>query len=210
MDSIHNEAESLKHAFGGIGTVTKRLFICHYAKLLSQIHLKGNIVEIGTARGDCVKLISENIDESYKIHVFDTFYGLPKQTLEDDLENENIEGCLNYSLDYVKKFIGNEKKNIYYYKGLIEDTYKELPDDIILCHIDCDLYSGVYTSLKYVIPKLKPGGCIIIDDYNNEYFKGVKKACEDIEKELDIKIQNLYEYNNENYYSVQGIFCNQI
>ena len=209
MDSIHIEAESLEHTFGGIRTVTKRLFICHYAKLLSQIHLKGNIVEIGTARGDCVKLISENIDESYKIHVFDTFYGLPKQTLEDDLKNNCIEGFYNFSLDSVKNFIGN-KKNIYYYKGLIEDTYKEFPNDIILCHIDCDLYSGVYTSLKYVIPKLKPGGCIIIDDYNNEYFKGVTKACKDIEKELDVKIYDLYEYNKEKINSRQAVFCKQI
>ena len=72
------------------------------------------------------------------------------------------------------------------------------------------MYSGVYTSLKYVIPKLKPGGCIIIDDYNNEMFQGVIKACEDIEKELDIKIQDLYEYNKEKIHSRQGIFCKQI
>ena len=32
---------------------------------------------------------------------------------------------------------------------------------------------------------------------------------EDIEKELDIKIQNLYKYNKENLNSVQGIFVNK-
>lgn len=85
-----------------------------------------------------------------------------------------------------------------------------MPNDIILCHIDCDLYSGVYTSLKHVIPKLKPGGCIIIDDYNNTYFKGVKKACIDIENELNVKIIDLYKYNNEKINSGQGIFCKQI
>lgn len=203
LGKIHSgKIHDMKTTFGGIGTVTKRMAICHFAMLLSSLHTEGSIVEIGVARGDCSKLISENISENYNLHLFDTFCGLPNHTIEDEL-NDKIEGGLNFSLEYVKQFIG-EKENIFYHKGMIEDTYKSLPDDIVLCHIDCDLFSGVYTSLKYVIPKLKNGGCIIIDDYNNSYFKGVTKACNQIEKEFNIKINILHDT------SQQGIYCKSV
>jgi hypothetical protein len=206
QQTIHEECNGIKNAWGGIGHVTKRYKICNYAILATHQHMEGSIVEIGVARGDCIKLISENVPENFKIHLFDTFEGLPEATKEDE-QSKNTKGLSCFSLDYVKKFIG-EKKNLTYHKGLIEETYKNLPDDIILCHIDCDLYYGIYTSLKHVIPKLKKGGIIIIDDYNNITFKGVDKAIIDINKELNTDIKSLY--HDKTIPNVQAIYCKKI
>lgn len=196
----------LADTWGGPGHAVKRYRICNFAILLTQLHNKGNIVEIGVARGDCSKLIIENINENYNVHLFDTFEGLPKST-QEDLIIDDVESSICFSLDYCKNFIGN-KKNVFYYKGLIEDTYNNLPDDIILCHIDCDLYEGMYVSLKNVIPKLKIGGIIIIDDYKNDYFKGVKKAVEKIEEEYNIKINHFNIFCPEHF--CQGIYVKNI
>ena len=100
------------------------------------------------------------------------------------------------------------RKNLFLYKGKIEDTDEQLPNDIILCHIDCDLYSVVNTSLKHVIPKLKNGGIIIIDDYNNQIYKGVDKAIEKINKELNIKIKSLFF--DKSIPNAQAIYVKQI
>ena len=197
---------TLQDAWGGVGTTLKRYNICNFSILLTHLHNEGNIVEIGVARGDCSKLIIENINEKYNLHIFDTFEGLPPAT-NNDLIDCNVEHDLCFSLDFVKNFIGN-KKNVFYYKGLIENTYNNLPNDIILCHIDCDLYEGIYTSLKHVIPKLKIGGVIIIDDYKNDFFKGVKKACDKIEEEYNIKI-NHFNINCPEHYC-QGIYVKNI
>jgi len=201
-----NNLHDLFNTFGGIGTVTKRFNICNYDILGCHLHSEGNFVEIGVARGDCSKLILENIPNNYNLHLFDTFEGLVKPDEEDGVPLYH-EGSLSFSLESVKDFCG-EKENLFFYKGKIEDTYEKLPNDIILCHIDCDLYSGVYTSLKHVIPKLKNGGIIIIDDYNNQVYKGVDKAIEKINKELNIKIKSLFF--DKSIPNAQAIYVKQI
>jgi hypothetical protein len=109
-NGIYNSA-SLNDTWGGPGHAVKRYNICNYAILLTQLHNKGNIVEIGVARGDCSKLIIENINENYNIHLFDTFEGLPPAT-EKDLIDDNVEHGICFSLDYVQNFMGNKKKCI--------------------------------------------------------------------------------------------------
>ena len=108
-NSIYNN--TLNDVWGGVGHALKRYRICNLAILLTKLHQEGNIVEIGVARGDCSKLISENINEKFNVHLFDTFEGLPPAT-EKDLLTNNLENAICFSLDYVKNFIGN-KKNVF-------------------------------------------------------------------------------------------------
>ncbi len=112
-NGVYN-SPTLQDDYGGVGTTLKRYNICNFSILLTQLHNEGNIVEIGVARGDCSKLIIENINEKYNFHLFDTFEGLPPSTM-NDLINDNVEGIICFSLDYVKNFIGNKKNIKYFY-----------------------------------------------------------------------------------------------
>jgi len=70
-------------------------------------------------------------------------------------------------------------KNIFFIKGKIEDTGRNLPfklKKISILRIDNDFYESVYASLKYLFPLLVKNGVLIIDDYG--YWKGAKKAID--------------------------------
>ena len=107
-----NDLDNLLNTFGGIGTVSKRFNICNYAILGYHLHSEGNFVKIGVARGDCSKLILENIPNNYNLHLFDTFEGLAKPDEEDEVQLDH-EGSLSFSLESVKDFCGEKEKFIF-------------------------------------------------------------------------------------------------
>ena len=68
-------------------------------------------------------------------------------------------------------------------KGFFPETARGLEDErYAFVSMDPDLYDPVLSGLDYFYPRLSPGGCIVLHDYNNEQFMGVKKAVEDYEK----------------------------
>jgi hypothetical protein len=83
--------------------------------------------------------------------------------------------------NFQKNFILD--KNIFFIKGKIEDTGRNLLSKlkkISIFRIDTDFYESVYASLKYLFTLLVKNGVLIIDDYGywkvaqkavNEYFK---------------------------------------
>jgi len=98
------------------------------------------------------------------------------------LLKKNKSGWLNIPLAEVKNnFLKNRilDKNIFFIKGKIEDTGRNLPfklKKISILRIDNDFYESVYASLKYLFPLLVKNGVLIIDDYG--YWKGAKKAID--------------------------------
>jgi O-methyltransferase len=73
--------------------------------------------------------------------------------------------------------------------GLYEETLPKQPaTTIAFAHVDCDWYEPVTLFLKYVAPRLSPGGIIILDDYND--WPGCKKASDEFcarHPELEVK-----------------------
>ena len=52
---------------------------------------------------------------------------------------------------------------------------------VALAHIDVDWYDPVTVCLQRICPKLVPGGCVVVDDYND--WSGCARACEDYFRE---------------------------
>ena len=53
-------------------------------------------------------------------------------------------------------------------KGWFCDTLPTAPiERIALLRMDGDLYSSTMDALKYLYPKVSPGGYVIVDDYNS-------------------------------------------
>jgi len=48
-----------------------------------------------------------------------------------------------------------------------------------LAHIDCDLYEPAKAALEFFYPRLSPGGLLIVHDYANPYWQGIKSAVDE-------------------------------
>ena len=191
--SLYNEAHSLNNSFGGSFTCLKRYNIINLFNIFINLNIDKeiSILEIGVAHGDTAKLLYDNFNnEKRKFYFFDTFDGLPPPTINDSVD-ATVAGILRFNLETVSKNIGLAN-NIFYIEGLIENTLENnLPNNIACAHIDCDLYSPTYYSLKKILPNMLKPSIIILDDYNCERWTGVKKACYEIEQEFNVKINLL-------------------
>jgi O-methyltransferase len=146
-----------------------------YNWVIKTADLKGDIAEVGVYKGGSAKLISQ-IKGDKKLHLFDTFEGMPEKRSEHD----NISaGAFSEGLDEVKNYLG-DNPDIFYYKGIFPDTAP--PQSAIkfsFIHIDVDIYSSTLSALEYFYPRLLTGGAIITHDYRCKGAAGVKQAFDE-------------------------------
>jgi O-methyltransferase len=69
-----------------------------------------------------------------------------------------------------------EQHNVQLIKGLLQDTL-EVDRPVVLAHVDVDWYDPVKTCLERIYPHLIPGGCFVLDDYQD--WSGCRKAADE-------------------------------
>jgi len=148
-------------------------------QLLDQ-DIEGDLVECGVYAGVQVAMmyramVDSGVADHRKIHLFDTFSGVPPGGPEDG--NVGVIGQAVCSLELVKRYLaswGVDFNQLVFHPGLLEDTLPSLQKfPIAFLRIDCDLYSGVHAVLQYLYPSLVPQGICVLDDYS---FKGARQA----------------------------------
>jgi O-methyltransferase len=83
------------------------------------------------------------------------------------------------SLDYVRNFVGDQ--DVMFVQGRFPDS---IPAELYaarfcLVHIDCDLYEPAKAGLEFFYPRLSPGGLLIVHDYANPFWGGIKRAVDE-------------------------------
>ncbi len=164
-----------------------------YTSLKDTKDVEGSIAEVGTYRGGSAFLLSA-FSYNKKVFLFDTYEGLPDS--QRTIEGEPSQGWLsNTSIDYVKDFVlnsGIELSKLFLLKGLFPQSAENIKvSNFSLVHLDTDLYSSTFDSLKYFYPKLSKKGRIIIHDYNCFGCPGVKKAVKQFILDTDSNVINL-------------------
>lgn len=149
----------------------------------------GALVEIGVYKGGSAALIATYRREQ-RLYLYDTFSGLPPKGAMDAANPNLHEGNYRGTLKEVKKNLSSHD-NIQYIPGKIEDNLHKLPQNILLAHIDTDLYDSVTLSAHAIIPRLHKHGIIFFSDYPQN--KGVKKAVDRMKDQLLI-----IPYSNSN------------
>jgi hypothetical protein len=94
----------------------------------------------------------------------DTYYGYRKNLL-----SEVAQTFRRYGLD-------PQTNAVQFVQGFYEDTL-HLEGPVAMAHIDCDWYESVRVSLERIVPRLSPGGRLIIDDYYG--YSGCRTAIWD-------------------------------
>ena len=164
----------------------------------------GDVCEFGVAQGETSTLIANEIVISEKkLHLFDSFEGLSKPTVKDELKDDI------YSLGSMEAYAGtmlcpkemviSRLKSISFppnryaiHSGFIEDLLiknESLPDKVSFAYFD--LYEPIKIALNYLHGVTQSGAIIIIDDYN--YFStGVKTAVDEFIEEIN-SVDKIYD-----------------
>jgi hypothetical protein len=138
-------------------------------------HLAGDMAEVGVYAGSTAKLICEAKGDK-RLHVCDTFAGLPAPTAEDG--GVEKQGSFAWGLESIQRYLAGYP-NVDYHVGFCPDSVRGVLDDTRFCfvHLDVDLYSSTKQCLEYFFPRMVPGGVLVSHDYS--VLEGVRSAFEE-------------------------------
>ncbi|MBO9594858.1 MAG: class I SAM-dependent methyltransferase [Niabella sp.] len=164
--------------------------LCTFELLAEEIrknNIAGAVAELGVYRGDFARYINEAFPEK-KLYLFDTFNGFSKKDVLVEQAHDYSPGSQDFSDTSVELVLGKMSKpgNCIIKKGYFPDSLEGLEDTFAFVSLDADLYQPIFEGLKYFYPRLSKGGFIFIHDYNNDEYKGVKKAVTDYCKDQGV------------------------
>jgi len=162
IECPHNESHTLS-------------FVIEMFRLSSvHKHREGIFVEAGCFKGGSsakFSLVANHVKR--KLWVFDSFQGMPHN------EEEHDRSIFGYSIrDWFKKgeFCGSREeveRNVSnlgaievceFVEGWFDETLAQFGQPVLGAYIDVDLASSTKTCLKYLYPRLVPGGVIVSQD----------------------------------------------
>jgi len=155
--------------------------LCLCGDEIKRKALSGNVAELGVYRGEFASKINQLFPDKM-LYLFDTFEGFDDKDIVVEFKNKfssatvtNKEVFSDTSVDLVLKAMKYPQKCIVK-KGFFPQTAEGLEDKFCLVSLDADLYEPILQGLKFFYPRLEKGGYILIHDYNNDRYKGVKEA----------------------------------
>ena len=115
-----------------------------------------------------------------KFYLFDTFEGFHQKDVLVEKQNSFSNGKQDFSDTSVELVLNKMKypDNCVVKKGYFPESAIGVDDKFCFVSIDADLYEPIYNGLVFFYPKLTPGGYIFIHDFNNDNYKGSRKAVE--------------------------------
>lgn len=132
--------------------------------------LDGDFWDVGCNAGGSAMIMKLGAPKKH-IHLFDSFEGLPKSSIEDNRIDEK--GKFTIECPDCLWILGDV------HTGWIPETFKGLENSkIVLAHIDLDLYQGTKDALNFISPRIVSGGSIVVDDYGSNWA-GVQKAVDE-------------------------------
>lgn len=151
------------------------------SKLIGNKNLT-DVCEFGVHYGATVTQIRKLYPSFVPVFGFDTFTGLPEDWV-GTCQPKGSASC------------GGEIPNVpgvTFYKGLFKDTlleYMKIAKPMILCHVDCDLYSSTKDVLYTLNHMIQPGTVLCFDEWYYNF--------EDIEQNRQHEQKCFYEWVEE-------------
>ena len=175
----------------------RRIFFQRAFTALAFNGVDGDYAEFGCCGGMTFGLAyrySRKQNYYPRLWAFDSFCGLPPQTVAEDEHPIWVQGTMAIEADeFVKicreKGIPRSQFTIvpgFYERTLAEPHGRDLPVNICLAYIDCDLYSSTKAVLQFIMPRLKHGMIIAFDDYycwSSTQVSGERRACAEFFKD---------------------------
>jgi asparagine synthase (glutamine-hydrolysing) len=159
----------------------------------------GVFIECGIALGGSAILIASSIPADREFHGYDVFGMIPPPTSEHDddksrtryetirsgrssgIGGDTYYGYIDNLYDrVVENFtqfgLSVDGRRIALHKGPFEETLHP-EGSVAFAHVDCDWYDPVKLCLERIVPRLSPGGHLLLDDYND--YGGCRRATDE-------------------------------
>lgn len=154
-----------------------RLFML-YQFANHTLAVKGDIAEVGVYKGGTAKLFTQiTKGTGKKIHLFDTFEGMPTAETHTAFGSERSI-FTDTSMEAVRDFVNDGRAELH--QGIFPATAAGLEGErFSLVYLDADLYESTKDGLQFFWPKMSPGGVIVVDDYGSKHWFGIKEAVQE-------------------------------
>lgn len=140
--------------------------------------LLGAAVEVGVYHGGSLVRIA-NLLKDKIFYGIDTFEGMPEPCERDLHKKGNFADCdYGFMVDFFKTVL----PRVNLIKGFFPSpaVMKRINHKIFcFVHVDVDLYQSTKDCLEYFVPRLVPGGILIVDDYGFATTPGAKQAVDE-------------------------------
>jgi len=175
---------------GYVPAFTLARFLAHAELFKSVLNVPGAIVDIGVGSGGSTFAWAKlcRIFKSPKhVYGFDTFCGFPAVSLEDG--GVTVKALGHYNFGRAAFIHAAASHNVGLPITFIEgDIVQTLPTwlasrgpdfRIALLNLDADLYAPTKAALTHLMPRMSPGGVVILDEYDVDGFPGEKRAVQE-------------------------------
>jgi O-methyltransferase len=146
---------------------------------IKKKNLTGNVAELGVYKGKFARHINHYFPDR-SLYLFDTFAGFDKRDIDQEQLNNFSGGEQDFSdtsLEAVLKQMPHRQKCIPV-KGFFPESAVGINDVFVFVSLDADLYEPIYQGLLFFYPRLADGGYVFIHDFNNDAYKGARRAVE--------------------------------
>ncbi|HUB25876.1 MAG TPA: TylF/MycF/NovP-related O-methyltransferase [Tepidisphaeraceae bacterium] len=149
--------------------------------LKQALRIEGDFVECGVFRGGTALLAASTISQQSggerKLHLFDSFRGLPSDT--NSSERFSAGDFSRTSVSEVSAIL-SPYPLVSIHPGFIPGTFADAPVRAIAwAHVDVDLYQSVTDCIEWIYPHLAAGGYLIFDDYGFPSCPGARRAVDE-------------------------------
>jgi O-methyltransferase len=150
-------------------------------------NVNGNVAELGVYKGEFAKRINQLFPDK-KLYLFDTFEGFDQKDISTEKQSNFSSGEQDFSDTSVELVLGKMKyrNNCIVKKGFFPESAIGVDDKFCFVSIDADLYEPILAGLRFFYPRLEPKGYIFVHDFNNDLYKGARKAMLEFCKENNI------------------------
>lgn len=167
---------------------------------IAEQAIPGDLVECGVYKGGCsmtMALALSSVDKADRtLWLYDTFAGMTRPTSHDVRIHDGKDAMPRFEelatsastsswcaadLDTVRanmRSTGYPDTHLRFIVGPVEETLQNsAPDRIAVLRLDTDWYESTKVELETLVPRLSPGGVLIIDDYN--HWSGARRAVDE-------------------------------
>ena len=143
-------------------------------------NINGNVAELGVYKGEFAKRLNQLFPDK-KLYLFDTFEGFNAKDINTEKQKSFSSGEQDFSDTSVELVLNKMKypHNCIVKKGYFPESAIGVDDKFCFVSIDADLYEPILSGLQFFYPKLESKGYIFVHDFNNDLYKGAKKAVID-------------------------------
>ena len=146
-------------------------------------NLPGNYAEFGVYRGGCswMVLATAGLEPSRRMHLFDTFEGIPQDNLTDDERKAELGGRLSdTSVDYVARLLKPWDPIPRLWRGDVFDTIPAADTDALaFVHMDLNAAAPTRHVLEHIYDRIVPGGIVVFDDYGFHGYEDQHRVVDD-------------------------------